>query len=393
MSIQQICDPEQCTACFACMSICPQGAIRKEVNTLGEEVPIVAPDKCVDCGLCTSVCPTNNKPVMQRAGFCYASWSKFEDDLLKSSSAGISAVLSRSVISSEGVVYGSTSAEGQVYHTRIDSADDIDKLRGSKYVKSDIRDCYSRVLDDLRSGRKVLFTGTPCQVAGLKAIVGTEDHGLFTVDLVCHGTPPFLYLKEHLDKMCVHNGTGKGWDSVSFRVRNYFLMKAYLDGKVMYQRGAADDVYYSAFLEGLIFRSNCYHCQYACPERVGDLTIGDFWGVDRDKIESDYNGKLSLILPNTQKGAALLQTCVDELNLFKLPIEDALNPEQGNLLHPSVPHKDRKLFEKMYQTHGFVGSIEKTNLGKKVLKREREKKIKGSVLYKALRRVYHILKR
>lgn len=375
------------------MSVCPQGAIRKEVNTLGEEMPIVAPDKCVDCGLCTSVCPTNNKPVMQRADFCYASWSKSEDDLLKSSSAGIGAVLSRTFIGKGGVVYGSTSVEGQVYHTRIDSADDIDKLRGSKYVKSDIRDCYSRVLDDLRSGRNVLFTGTPCQVAGLKAIVGTEEQGLFTVDLVCHGTPPFSYLKEHLDKLCPGNGSGKRWDSVSFRSGNSYLIKVKLDEKVVYQRRAADDVYFSAFLEKMILRSNCYHCQYACPERAGDLTIGDFWGIKRDKIDSDYEGKLSLILPDTQKGAALLQMCTDELNLFALPIEDALNPEQGNLLYPSIPHKERILFEKMYPARGFTGAMRRTDLGKAIIKREREKRIRESVFYRAVRRVYHIIKR
>lgn len=393
MPIQQICDREMCTACFACMGVCPKGAISKELNTLGEEFPSIDSSKCVDCGLCTSICTINNKPAMRRADFCYAAWSKSEDDLSKSSSGGIAAVLSRNGISKGGVIYGSTSEAGQIFHTRIDTVDDIEKLRGSKYVKSDIQDCYRRVRDDLRNGRKVLFIGTPCQVAGVKAIAGRDYENLVTVDLVCHGTPPFTYLKEYLDNKCSHSSKGKSWDSVSFRFEKYFLMKVYLDGKIIYQKGAADDLYYLAFLDGMIFRSNCYQCQYACPDRVGDLTIGDFWGLDRRKIVTDYDGKISLILPNTQKGNVYLQECVDELNLFKLPIEDALNPQQGNLLHPSIPHKERRLFEKMYPIHGFVGTIKRTELGKTIIKREREKKVKQSSLYKALRLIYHQIKR
>ena len=393
MPIQQICDHKLCTACFACMSVCPKGAISKVVNTLGEEMPFVDPKKCVDCGLCISLCPTNNKPNMQRAGYCYAAWSKSEDDLLKSSSGGIGTVLSRGLVNKGGVVYGSTFSEAQVFHVRIDSETDTDKLRGSKYVKSDIRDCYRRVLDDLRNGKKVLFIGTPCQVAGLKAFTDKKYPDLITVDLVCHGTPPFLYLKEHLDKMCSQSNKGKRWDTAVFRFGKSFLMKVFYKGEIVYQKGAADDFYYSAFLDGMIFRSNCYHCQYACPERVGDLTIGDFWGINRRKIGSDYDGKISLILPNTQKGTALLQTCMDELNLFKLPIEDALNPQQGNLLHPSVPHKERELFEQLYPKHGFVGSIKRTELGKAIIKRDRKKKVKGSVVYRAVRHVYHKIKR
>ena len=159
----------------------------------------------------------------------------------------------------------------------------MEKLRGSKYVKSDIRDCYIRVRDDLRNGRKVLFTGTPCQVAGLKAFIGKDCQDLTTVDLVCHGTPPFRYLKEYLDKKCSQGGSRKGWDKAVFRSGKFFLMKVYREGEIIYQKGAADDLYYSAFLDGMIFRSNCYHCQYACPERVGDLTIGDFWGKGQQR--------------------------------------------------------------------------------------------------------------
>jgi len=392
MAIQQICDPEKCTACFICMNNCPQGAIRQGRNNLGEEIPVISLEKCVSCGRCNSVCPVNNLQDKRRAEYCYAAWSKHTYDLEHSSSGGIAAVLSMRVLNDGGVVYGAVSRDAKVFHERIETKEGVDLLRGSKYVKSDTINCFAKVRRDLDAGKKVLFIGTPCQVAAVKALAGDAEHNLQTVDLICHGTPPFSYLKDYLDKQTASHRSNRRWDSVSFRNKKSYLLRAFYSGEIVYQKNAADDLYFSAFLERIILRGNCYSCPYACPERLGDLTIGDFWGLDRRKLETSYDGKVSLVLPNTAKGAVLLQSCAEELILYRLPLEDAMNPEQGNLLHPSVPHADREAFVKLYPDYGFYGAIIRTNLGKKILCREREKRIKSTLTYRAMRRLYHFVK-
>lgn len=392
MPVEKICNPEVCTACMACRAACPKTAISKGLNELGEEVPIIDPQKCISCGICVSTCPSNKKIELKRAGSCYAAWSKSEEDMKKSSSGGIAAIFSRNVISEGGVVYGASSRDSNVFHERIDSIEKIDLIRGSKYVKSDINNCYTDIREQLSKGKRVLFIGTPCQVAGIKSFLGGDQEKLLTVDLICHGTPPFEYLKEYLDVKCNRGENSRGWDTVSFRI-NGFVMRVFNKENVVYQKEADQDLYYSAFLQGLIFRKNCYRCPYARPERVGDLTIGDFWGLDRGKIEPGYKGKVSLILPNSQKGLSLLQACRNDMALTKLPLKDAINPLQGNLIHPSIPHKDREDFENLYVKYGFFKALKRTGFGKDFLRKERVGRIKRSVPFRVVRRLYYLLKR
>ena len=388
MALDQICDMNQCTACFACVDLCPKGAIRQELDALKEEMPVIDSEKCISCGLCVSMCPVNNKQKLQEADFCYGAWSKREDDLDRSSSGGVAAVLSRKVLKTGGLVYGAVSRDSKIFHDRIDTEEGLELLRGSKYVKSDTKNCFNSAHRDLKEGKQVLFIGTPCQVAAAKAFCVEAGENLLTIDLICHGTPPFSYLKEYLDKCC-HNGK---WDSVSFRYKKSFLLRAFSGRDPVYQKAADEDLYFSAFLDGLIFRKGCYSCPYARPERIGDLTIGDFWGIDRSKLAAAYEGKISLILPNTTKGALFLEICQDELMLHRFPMEDAMNPQQGNLLHPSIMHSERENFENWYSKYGFCEAIMRTDLGRDILKREREKRIKNSLLYKTLKKIYHLVK-
>ena len=393
MAIEQVCDYSYCTACYACMAVCPKGAICHTINCLGEEIPTIDSSLCVECGRCISVCPANKNLPLKKAEFCYAGWSKSSDDQVKSSSGGIAAVLSRKTITDGGIVYGSISKDAKIFHERIDTSEGLELLRGSKYVKSDTRNCYQKIRKDLKSGKKVLFIGTPCQVAGVKMYVGNAGDNLLTVDLICHGTPPFSYLKEYLDKKCASGIEHKKWDTVSFRSPKTYLIEAKRNGKSVYHKEIQNDLYLAAFLKGLILRSNCYRCVYSCPERIGDITIGDFWGLDRKKLNVSYNGKISVILPNTEKGSAFLEECSELINLFKLSIEDALNPEQGNLLHPSVPHDERQVFERLYPRYGFIKALKGTDFGAQIEKKEQQKMIKNSITYRTIKKVYHMGKR
>lgn len=379
----EICKTISCTGCFACKNICPKGAITVGYDRYDKSIPKVDESKCVNCGACMKVCPVNRPVEKRRAEYSVAVWSQNSQDQQLSSSGGAAAVFSRWILNNGGVVFGAASLDKTVKHIKVETEEELEKLRGSKYVQSDIGYTYREAREALKIGRMVLFTGTPCQIAGLKNFLGKDDDNLITVDLVCHGTPPVRYLQDHI----AHAAPEKAWNRVSFRGRYDWLLTVFDNNEIVYQAPRECDSYFMAFLEGLTYRDNCYACSYACPERVSDITIGDFWGLDRKKLEHDYHGRISLVLPNTEKGKRFFEQCQDGLVWERRALEEALVPEQGNLLHPSIPHPDRETFLFHYPKLGFEGAMKKTNLWR-VVKTVRIKQImKGTFLYKAARKV------
>lgn len=366
-----------CAGCYACVNICPKDAIGIIEKNAETYEAMIDGSKCINCRLCERVCPSMNVIELKKADFCYASWSKYDKDLKESSSGGVAAVLSRAILMDSGVVYGSVSEKRKVFHKRVDSLAKSDELRGSKYVNSSIGLSYRSVKQDLISNKQVLFIGTPCQVAGLKSFLGKEYANLLTVDLICHGTPLFEYLADYINTILPDRQRGV-WDKVSFRRNDKFELSIMADEKVLYNRDASRDAYFSAFLSGMIFQKSCYSCKFAVPERVGDVTIGDFWGLDRKKIPHDYSGKVSVVLPNTPKGENVLANLSDELTMVKLPFEDALHPDQGNLLHPSIPHIDRAKFLRLLPKKGIKKAIMSTEVGEKIKNQEKKERVRRS---------------
>lgn len=368
--MEKIVNEKNCMGCYACVNACPKDAIIIKQNNFDSNIAIVDHSKCIDCHLCTRVCPAMKPIEVKKADFCYAAWSKNDVDLNKSSSGGIAAVLSRLFLKDGGIVYGSVSENKKVFHKRIESFSNYDDLRGSKYVESSIGFCYRNVKCDLLNNKKVLFIGTPCQVAGLKCFLGSDYVNLLTVDLICHGTPPFGYLEEYINTILPKKQRSE-WDKVSFRNNNSYEIALTAGEKVLYKRQASKDAYFSAFLSGMIFQQSCYSCKFAAPDRVGDITIGDFWGLDRKKIPFDYSGKVSVVLPNSTRGESIMDSLSNELIMIKLPVEEALNPEQGNLLHPSIPHNEREKFLDLLPKNGVKKAIMSTEVGDRI--REQEK--------------------
>ncbi|HRT82594.1 MAG TPA: Coenzyme F420 hydrogenase/dehydrogenase, beta subunit C-terminal domain, partial [Oscillospiraceae bacterium] len=187
----KICEKEECFGCFACVSVCPQTCITmEEDDAIGHIYPIIDNDRCIRCGLCQSVCPVLVKPEKRSLEKAYAAYSLDEKEHEVSSSGGVAACFSRNVISDGGVVYGcSSKMDNGISHIRVESADQLFLLQGSKYVHSHIKSTYIQAKEDLRMGKQVLFTGTPCQIAGLKSFLKKDYENLLTVDLVCHGVP------------------------------------------------------------------------------------------------------------------------------------------------------------------------------------------------------------
>ncbi len=228
-------------------------------------------------------------------------------------------------------------------HIRVDNEKDLHLLQGSKYVHSYIEDTLKLVKNDLEQNRKVLFIGTPCQIAGLKKFLDKEYENLYTIDLVCHGVPPQKYLEEEIKYL-----TDKKVDKISFRSQEGFVLELYNNNEVIAKKKKDESSYYYGFFNSLYYRENCYECIYAKPERCSDITIGDFWGIDENaKLRDTQNKGLSVVLPITKKGQELFEMCKEKLEIEERPVQEAIN---GNT-QLRVPSRKPPKYEKIKETY------------------------------------------
>lgn len=268
---------------------------------------------------------------------------------------------SRTIIEKGGYVVGAACVDQKTQHIMIESTNDISLLRGSKYERSDVSFIFREIKEKLKDNKEVLFTGTPCQVAGLKLYLQSAYENLYTMDLICHGTAPHDYVLDH-----IRYKTAKSWSHYTFRGKDDFWFCIYSGKAIMYRRQSISDEYFVAYLNGLIFCHNCYNCPYAKKERVADITVGDFWGLDRDSLEKSYDGKISVVLVNTSQGERLWSFFKDKIIFEERTMEEAANEFQTNLNGPSLMHSERKVFERYYPKYGFEKAVRKTKLIKKI---------------------------
>jgi len=382
--ITQICNEDQCTGCFACMNGCFHNAIECGMDENGKIIPKIIEDACTECGLCKKICPVNSHIKKEKPHECYAAWTKDRKSRRIASSGGVAIEFSKYFIENHAVVYGSTFAgEFQLKHTRAETYEEVERFCGSKYVQSYVGKSYRNVKKDLESGKQVLFIGTPCQIAGLKAYLRNDYEKLLTVDLICHGTPPMQYLKEYVEEIV---GKDKATE-VSFRGKRDYRMMIYGGKKVLYSKRFRRDPYYVAFLQGLISRDNCYSCDYADIKRCSDITIGDFWGIDRKSLSQSYNGKISVVLINTLKGKEMWKKMKGGLIYEKREISEAV---AGNipLRQSSNFSPDRKKFLDNYQKEDFIHAI----ITPKVEKELERAKIEDDLLHRVVGKIRKILK-
>ena len=308
-----------CTGCGACFNICPHGAIKMVENTEGFLYPQIEETSCVKCGLCTKVCPSLH-PIYQNENNpqCFAAMAS--DDLRADSTSGaVFPLLAEDVLKNGGYVCGAAYSEDMlsVEHIIVENVEELRKLKGSKYLQSNTKNCYRQIKKLLSEGKKILFSGTPCQVAGLKGFLQKNYDNLLCVDIICHGTPsPKVYRKyiEELGlagKLTQVNFRDKrhGWGGDNF-VNIVSEQKSYL-------KSAKNDAYMKAFLQNYCLRESCGDCPFNKMPRQGDLTIGDFWGVTAYK--KSYNDKkgTSVILVNSDKGRNALEKIKNRFKLLK----------------------------------------------------------------------------
>ena len=352
-----------CTGCAACEFVCPTNAICIETNNVGYRYPTVDTEKCVECGRCVNACHKSTECKSHSPRRVLAAWAKQGMRCQDSSSGGIANLLYKRVIEDGGVAYGAAwKDDATVYIERQCQLDRIERFAGSKYAESDLRTAFSDIKSDLASGREVLFIGTPCQVAALKSCFTAKN--LIAVDLVCHGVPPKGYISEYAS--CITDGKAR---SATFRGREDFSLCFYdAEGECVYKKGQHEDPYFAAFLKGLSYRENCYECSYARSTRVGDITLGDFWGIDRTTLKNEYDGRISLVFINSEAGEGLFSRISDAAVSEERSLEEAMR-ENGQLRNPSARHPERKRFLKRCAKHGFVKALYSTAIAKEIKNR------------------------
>lgn len=355
---------DMCTACSACIFSCPTEAISLTVNDMSTRVVAVDENKCINCAKCERVCPQLNETAKNSSSKVYAAWSKNDKYKSISSSGAIAPVFYEEIIASGGVVFGAVWKNGRV---QIESTSVIEGVRdfcGSKYVESDISQTFINIETAIKENREILFVGLPCQVAAVKRIFKSDK--LYTIDLICHGTPPSEYLFKYLESLGVEKNK-----NISFRGKDDFVLNVYNNaGEIVYSKGQYVDPYFKAFLDATIYKNCCYSCKYANPKRVSDITIGDFWGINEDTLINKPDGKISLLMVNTERGAELFDRVNDGIVGELRSLEEAVRYNR-QLSCPSERNKERMKFEKNYKKGGFLFALNKMKSTKEIKNRNK----------------------
>lgn len=371
----KICETNECTGCSACMNICPTNSISMEENIYGEVYPSIDVVTCINCKKCVNTCPNNKKQNFVMPQHVYAASRNNATKLLNSASGGIGAVLAEKWIIDGGIVCGTRYDQNFKPYIRMENdLSGIEAFKGSKYVQSSVGFIYNKVKKLLEQGKKVLFFGTPCQIAGLYSIVDKNNPNVTTVEILCHGVSPFRYFREELVQLRKEHGFNT-FDNVTFRTNQWmldFYFTIWNNGKPIYEKQAYENRYFSAFLSGLSLRESCYQCHYKNKERLGDVLIGDFIGLGKKIPYAGNPGHKSLVMCMTKKGYDLYQSCYDRLESVERTIEEAVI-EGRSLREPFPKHPNREQFRKLVKKDGFI-SAANSILGKDISEREKKNK-------------------
>ena len=335
-------DKKQCFSCHSCVLSCPKNAIRMQESSEGFLYPDVNAE-CVHCGICVRACPALTPLVVETENIrqSFAAWLQDDDKILQSSSGGAFTGLAEKVIAENGIVFGAAYNDDlSVSQISVDNLNDLQKLKGSKYVESYTGDSFKQVKSFLDTGRTVLYSGTPCQIAGLKSFLGTDYDNLLTVDLVCHGVPSRKLFAKWIEWLEIKT-KGKivyiGFrdkDAGGWSCGGKFKTKTKTKTKIL---EASLDPYYASFLRYETYRESCYTCPYSSMNRPGDISIGDFFEAPMlyPEIRNLNTAKgISLVVLNNRKGMKFFESIKNQFKL--LPVDEfRYVPVKSNLEDPS----------------------------------------------------------
>ncbi|ELC8330623.1 Coenzyme F420 hydrogenase/dehydrogenase, beta subunit C-terminal domain [Clostridium perfringens] len=361
---------QDCCGCSGCMNICPKQAISMNLDEYGFIYPKIDEYLCVKCGLCNKVCGFQNIEIKNTVQKAYASISKVDYILSKSASGGIFGTIAYEFISGGGVVYGSSmefeNNQLSPKHIRIDKICDIYKVQGSKYVQSDLDNCFIQIKNDLINNKEVLFSGTPCQVASLYSyLFNINIDKLYTIDIICHGVPSSTFFHDYIKflsnklKGTITNfkfrDKSNGWGllaCVEYINKNEKKKKKLINTQV--------SSYFKLFLESSTYRDSCYNCKYTNSNRPANITLGDYWGIQdlhpeylkENGGELDSKKGISCVLVNNQQGQKMIDKYGENINLLDSTFEK-VSSGNDQLRHPSKINPNRGIVLNLYKNGGY----------------------------------------
>ena len=349
---------EKCYGCEACVQVCPKGALCMQEDDEGFRYPILNAALCVHCGLCSKVCPHENMPARHgNDKYVFGGYIKDEYVRFESTSGGAFSAIADAFCDDNYVIFGAEMKGLSVWHSYITDKKDLSKFRKSKYSQSNIGKAYQLTKAFLGMGKKVLFSGTPCQIAGLKSFLeNTNQDNLLTVEVICEGVPSPLYLRKY--EQSLEKKSGALIESIDYRYKGYSLFGNHKwdfemmriavmmknNKKKVIEKDRWFNPFWSVWLKHLMSRPSCYECLFAATERVADISLGDLWGVHLYCPELyGKNGGASLSVANTEKGKTVLQASEVKMYGHELKFEEALQYQSPMKKHINS-NPDRELF-------------------------------------------------
>ncbi|MDU7028129.1 Coenzyme F420 hydrogenase/dehydrogenase, beta subunit C-terminal domain [Robinsoniella peoriensis] len=362
---------DKCTGCNVCSSVCKKEAIALKIDDKGFWYPVVDANKCVKCGRCESICPVSNKYKLDNhLNMIYVAQNRDNNIRKNSSSGGIFYSIAKNILDMDGFVVGAAFSEDYhtVHHIIINDEKDLYKLQGSKYVQSYIEpQIYNDIKNLLEDRKRVLFSGTPCQINAINKIFSKQYNNFLTIDIVCHGVPSPLTWKEYVieaekkynAKLTKANFRAKpnGW-------KRYELLLKF--SNQTYSKWFNEDAYGKSFIHNIFLRDCCYTCQFKGIPRNADISLGDFWGIDK---EYDDDKGTSLLIVNSLQGKELLESISNEINYTDIKIEKAFPGNYALLKSSKYFEKREDAFKRLKDSNYSFSSIVKKYTHVSLIKR------------------------
>lgn len=361
-------DKINCCGCSACRQICPIDCITMYKDNEGFLYPKVDIEKCVDCGLCEAVCPVLHQKPPQTPIHVYAAKNNSLETRMQSSSGGIFTLFAEEVIRNKGIVFGACFDENwHVKHDFTEQFEELSAFRGSKYVQSINNNTYLKAEQFLQQGRTVLFSGTPCQIAGLHLFLRKEYNNLITIDLICHGVPSPEVWKRYFSVIankynnkeiaCVSfRDKSSGWKNFGFTISNY--NEKLLKNTILHMEILEENLFFKGFQKNLYLRPSCSSCCAKSLKSNSDITLGDFWGINYIKPSFDDDKGVSAVLVNTLKGNLYFSKIADKMDCWESDYS-VIYRYNRSIIDSANPSKYRELFFNNYKNKNVLNLIKK----------------------------------
>lgn len=359
----QVLEKSQCCGCGACVQKCPKKCIDMIEDEEGFLYPKIDISKCIECGVCENVCPILNIEGQEYIPLkSYAAYNLDKIERMQSSSGGVFSILSREILNRDGVVFGAHfTFDYEVEHIYVKSVEELEQIRGAKYVQSKIGNTYCEVENFLKKGIWVLFSGTPCQISGLRFFLKKKYDNLITVEIVCHGVPSPLvwrkYLRElkqqkkidRFERICFRDKS-TGWKHYSFSVDYYSKGK-----KRNMREFYTQNLYMKGFIQNLFLRPSCYSCSFKSLKSQADFSLGDFWGIQHVDPEIDDDKGLTALLVNNEKGFSFLKSL--DIQTKEFHYKNVISGNPSLIKSTALTEKRFLFYETFYKDNRRVSSI------------------------------------